>query len=154
MENSSDDIILPEVDTEPHTEPALPQPAQKPRLLAILTAVAFLVLVGALVFVIINNNNQPVSNEPVATEPFYYDNNDFNEQMNEAELRMSEGDYFAARDIIKKNALIERMTASQKYRYYSILVALYDESALNDPAERAQYEALAAQTLAEIRKGE
>lgn len=156
MENPGDDIILPEVDTEPHPDPVPTKASKKSHLFVILAIAIFLALAGTLVFIIINNNKttQPISGEPIVSEPIRYNNEQFNEKMDEAESLLSEGDYLSVRSILEENSLTERMTATQKYRFYLISAALYDESALNDATRHAQYEALAAEALAEIRKGE
>lgn len=156
MESSSDDIILPEAGVEVHVEPPASKSNKKNIILAVLAAVVFLALVGALIYVIANNSSTP---DPDAadlprSDAFRYDEEFFNNAIDEAEECITKGDYITARELLAQYNLPERMTAAQRYRFYSALTSLYSESALNDAELRARYEALASQSLKEIRKGE
>ena len=159
MENPSDDIILPEADAEIHVEPPTSKP-KKTTAIIIISSVVFLALAGALIFVIIRSSNNAQQLEPTdidhpTTDTFKYDNEFVNDIVNQAEENIKKGDYLAAREaLISQDILPERMTASQKYRYYSALASLYGENALNEPKLYERYDALAAQNLEAIRKGE
>ncbi len=159
MENPSDDIILPEADAEIHVEPPTSKP-KKTTAIIIISSVVFLALAGALIFIIIRSSNDAQQPEPTdidhpTTDTFKYDNEFVNDIVNQAEENIKKGDYLAAREaLISQDILPERMTASQKYRYYSALASLYGENALNEPKLYERYDALAAQNLEAIRKGE
>lgn len=155
MENHNDELIMPEADVEIHAEPVRPKPKKKTTLFIALASVVFVALAGALVFVILNNNRETASPQDTQTEDYFkYDSSVFSSIMDSAEDAIAAGDYLSAREQLNNYNLTERMTASQKYRFYSIFASIYDETALNDATLHDRYQALADQSLEEIRKGE
>ncbi len=157
MDNNSDDIILPETDVEIHAESPAPTRRKKTTLLIVVASIVFLALIIALVFVIIkstDNKEETIPDTPSEETTFLYDDSAFNDTVNQAEDYIRTGDYLAARELLQQYALPERMTSTQRYRYYSTLAMLYADNAMNDQALHDRYADLAKRNLEAIQKGE
>lgn len=159
---NKNDIILPEEPESKKPEPApkeydsLDAPKKKKPILAIIIIVAFVSLVASLVIVILDSNRK-IADLTTPTEDSgssYYDSKAFNSSIAFARERLNVGDYDSAEYALRDYQIIERMTATQKYRYFALLADLYSESALNNAERCSHYTALAEENLAKIREGE
>ena len=152
------DLILPETDTTDFVEPTTPNHKKtKMMVLGIVSAVAFIGLVVALIIVIINknsNNPEPPADNNTSEDSSIYDSQKFNDAMTIAEERLGVKDYVGAEYYLKEYSSPERMSSTQKYRYYTILATLYSKDNLNDPELATKYAVIAKEVLKSIRKGE
>ena len=153
-----DDLILPETSAEDFVESTPPPKKSKTTAIVIVATAAFLCLVGALIFVLLHNGsepNQPTQDQDTSEDTLSkYDAQAFNNAMPMAEERLEVKDYVGVEYYTKNYTLPEYMTLAQRYRYYSILTALYSEEHLNKPDLFMKYSAIADDTLKSIRKGE
>jgi len=157
MDHSHDDVILPENDADVHVGATSSKPHKKHIAFFLAALVMFIALSGSLAYAIFNsttNDPEPIDDSTPPADTFKYDREEFNEAMDKAEERLIARDFVAIDSILSDYAVPERMTASQKYRYYSFLARLYSEENLNNTELAEKSEAIAAESLNEIRKGE
>lgn len=156
--NNDSDLILPEANVELHAAPAPSQREKKPHLFLILGGIAFVILAGALLFVILGHSSDsstdPEEPDTFSIESYKYDDLAFNDNITAAENYLRTGDYLSAKSTLEKYPLPERMTAFQKYRYYTTLALIYSDSAIGDPELAERYRIYAAENLDLVRKGE
>lgn len=155
---TDEELILPEVESFDHSDPTPPaQSGKKSFVFSIVIGAAFVVLLGALLFVIFkpsDNSSEPSADDGNSSEFAVYDSNEFNEAIDLVEDRLSVRDYISVDYYLSKYPLPERMTTAQKYRYYSALAAYYSKEHKNDPILFTEYSALAEENLNLLRKGE
>ncbi len=159
MDHSHDDVILPENDVDISIGAGDSKPRKKRLVFIIIAVILFVTLSGSLAYAILNNGTDqpdvpPIDEPNPPIEIFKYDRDSFNAAIDSAEERLLARDYIAVESILSEFAVPERMTASQKYRYYSFLAQLYSKDNLNDPDLAQKSEEIAAESLNEIRKGE
>jgi flagellar basal body-associated protein FliL len=151
------DIILPETDATDFIEPIAPNHKKtKMIVLGIVSVIALIGLIVALIVVIINKNpdSKPPTNNGTSEDSSKYDSQKFNDAMTLAEERLGVKDYVGAEYYLKEYSSSERMSPTQKYRYYTIMATLYSKDNLNDPELATKYAIIAKEALKSIRKGE
>ncbi|MBR3319754.1 hypothetical protein IKG20_00370 [Candidatus Saccharibacteria bacterium] len=162
MEGKDDDIILPETEAIDYSDaPVPPKPHEKKTLaIAISAAIVLLVLCGALIFVVIQKNHSAPENSEDDTStaedssPLYnIDADEFNDTMNLVDNFINLNDHYEAENYLRSFSAVERMTAVQRYRYYSAFAKLYSKEHKNDPELEKTYSMKAEQALNEIREG-
>lgn len=155
MNNDADDLILPETDLQQPTGSVAPRSEKRTWPLIAFGVVAFCLLAGALIFVIFHHDPDPPTEDPElsADSSYKYDDLTFNDNITAAENFLRIGDYVSAQSTLEKYSLPERMTAFQKYRYYTTLALLYSETSIADPELAEQYRIYAADNLEIVRKG-
>lgn len=160
-----DELILPESDA-PITPANAPTPAKpRPRKTAIfvaLAAVVFVALATSLIIIITGKSTTP--EQPVNTtddtpptddtEVFYYDQEEFTEALDHAFSCLEDKNYSAVSFYLQPYSATERMTAVQKYRFYSVYAEMYSEAYLNNPELAQKYSALVSEALKSMREGE
>lgn len=151
------DLILPETNATDFVEPTAPSHKKtKVIVLSIISAIAFICLIAALIIVIVNKspNPEPPADNNTSEDSSKYDGQKFNNAMILAEERLEVKDYVGVQYYLKEFSNPERMSFTQKYRYYAILATLYSKDNLNDDGLAAKYAAIAEEALNSIRKGE
>jgi len=160
-----DELILPEADT-PIIPTDAPASGTEPRshkknALIILAVVVFVILAASLVFIITNKStdsrpaettDDPTSSEP--SESFYYNQEEFTDALDHAYSHLDNQNYSGVEFYLKPYSAVERMTAAQRYRFYSIYAEMYSEAHLNEPESAQKYTELANDALKSIREGE
>ena len=160
-----EELILPETDatiTPPDdaTPPAKPQPSRKTIIFITASILIFVSLVVSLIIVVTNKPSASSSSNddsPQTTQSnqdnFYYDSEEFDNAMGQADFCLKNEDYNGAGYYLGLYSSPERMTSVQKYRFYSINAELYSESHLDDAELSQRYSELANNALQSIRKG-
>ena len=151
------ELILPETDATDFVEPTIPNHKKtKIIVLSIISAIAFICLITALITVIVNKSpsSEPPANSDTSEDNSRYDGQKFNDAMILAEERLEVKDYVGVQYYLKEFSSPERMSSTQKYRYYAILATLYSKDNLNDDELAVKYAAIAKEALNSIRKGE
>ena len=157
----NDELILPEADapivpvadSPDHSQPH----SRKTILLG--TIIAIVVIALATVLIIIVNKspaNPDDSPETSESDPsaFYYDANEFTAAMERAyESLYDFNDYESAEYYLQPYSATERMTAAQRYRFFSFYTEMYSEEYLDRPELVQKYSALADSALKSIREG-
>ena len=100
------------------------------------------------------DNPEPPANSDTNEGSSKYDSQKFNDTMTLAEERLGVKDYVGAEYYLKEYSSPERMSPTQRYRYYTILATLYSKDNLNDPELATKYAVIAKEALKSIRKGE
>ena len=74
--------------------------------------------------------------------------------MGVAEERLSVGDYTGFNSALENYSMPERMTVTQKYRYYSLKASYYSPDNDDNQELYTKYNNLVEDSLKQIRKGE
>lgn len=158
-----DELILPEADAPILPAADSPDPSSsRPRktiLLGTIIAIVFIALATALVIIITGKSSIPSPDDSSETSDsssptFYYDSDEFTAAMERAYESLHDfSDYEAAEYYLQPYSAIERMSAPQKYRFFSFYAEMYSEKYLNRPELAQKYTALADNTLKSIREG-